>query len=175
MTLQRLNAPPHELERILLRIALISPSVDSLDSLWAGVATVLARLILQLSYIDTDETIQAMHVWSERQFDSPELRMEVVACAAIGGLTLERLWSMPSESWFLHVHAGIHAATLAGVPVAEYLQGGLSHFIETLRQLRSYQAGAVPPPAAGAPPNVMQEYSFQWSKGSEPIIRGSVR
>ncbi len=173
MTLQQLDMPRYELERLLLQLALISPSIHVVDSLFAGVASVLAQVILRVSYIDSERTQMALHQWAEGQFQSVELRMELIACTVLNGLSLEQLWSMPPEEWYLHVHAGIHAATLSGIPTAEYLQGGISALVEALSQ--SGHGRAPSAPQGGGRSGVMEEYAFHWRKGSEPVIRGGVR
>lgn len=176
MTIQSLSLPQHELEMLLLRIALVSPDVALVEQLYAGVASTLASVILKVSYVDSEQSATAIHRWAERQFDSVDLRLELVTCAVLNGVSLERLWSMPPEDWYLHVHAGVHAATLAGVPLSEYLQGGLKALVEAIQKLRSGAPGMAPPAAPQSPaPGVMEEYSFQWRKGSEPVIRGGVR
>lgn len=176
MTVQSLSLPRHELEMLLLRIALVSPDVALVEQLDAGVASTLASVILRVSYLDSEQSTAAIHQWAERQFDSLDLRLELVACTVLNGVSLERLWSMPPEDWYLHVHAGVHAATLAGVPLSEYLQGGLKALVEAIQKLRSGAVGSSSPPSAPSPaPGVVEEYSFQWRKGSEPVIRGGVR
>lgn len=176
MTLQGIELPQHELEILLLRIALLSPDVALVERLDAGVASVLASVILQVSYLDSEQSTSAIHHWAERQFESPDLRLELVAATLLSGVSLERLWSMPPEDWYLHVHAGVHAATLSGVPLSEYLQGGLRALVESIQRLRSGSAQQAQFPASPGPAQgVMEEYSFQWRKGDEPVIRGSVR
>ena len=175
MTLQQTNMPRHELERFVLHIGLVSPDVSSLDGLLAGVASVLAYLILRVSYLDDEESPNRMHEWAQSQFESSvDLRLELVAVAVLNGLSFERLWGMTPESWYMHIQAGIHAATLAGVPIAEYVHGGLKGLMEALRRLQSGQ-GVYPSSAPPQQPGVMEEYAFHWRKGSEPVIRGGVR
>lgn len=176
MTVHRTALPRYEMERLVLRIALLSPDVSVLDSLWAGASSVLASVILRISYIDSDQSAESMHQWAEAQFDSPDLRLELIAAATLNGVGLERLWCMPPEEWYLHIHAGLHAATLSGAPVAEYVQGGIKAVVEAIRKLQQMQmASGAPIPPRQSAPGTVEEYSFQWRKGSEPIIRGSVR
>jgi len=178
LTVQQLQLPTHEAERLLLRIALLYPDVSKLDSMWAGVASVLAQVIRRVSYLDQPQAGDQLQAWAEKQFDSVELRLETIAASVLNGVSLERLWNMPPEDWSVHIHAALHAATLSGMPIAEYIQGGFQALVEAIQQARSAAGGGAPPapPGPTSPgPGVMQEYAFEWRKGSEPIIRGGVR
>ena len=177
MTLQSVKLPTHELERLLLYIGLVTPTVAEVDKMWAGVASTLAAAIMKVSHLDSQESITRLHKWAENWFESMDSRLELIACMVMNGLSLERMWMMPPEEWAVHVHAGLQASVLLGMGVTEYVDGGLTAFMKVLREQMKAAATSPMAPAVGPVrgPGTMEEYSFQWRKGSEPVIRGGTR
>jgi hypothetical protein len=172
MTLQSVDMPRHELERLLLHMGLLVPSVAEVDRMLAGVASVLAGAILRVSHLDSNDSANLLHQWAELWFNSVDSRLELVSCVVLNGVSLERLWMMSPEEWSVHMHAGIHASTLLGMAISEYIQGGLPAYLKAIREQASAVYGHGP---ASGQSGTMEEYSFQWRKGSEPVIRGGVR
>ena len=175
MTLQSTRLPQHELERLLLYICLVTPSVSEVERMWAGVASVLAQSILRVSYMESKESYMSLHQWAQSWFDSFDARLELIACMVLNGVSLEKLWMMPPEEWSVHVHAGLQASVLLGMGISEYVEGGMTAFMKVLRDQMRQAPSMSPSAVGGASPGMMEEYSFQWRKGSEPVVRGGVR
>ncbi len=164
-------------EMMVLAYGLVSHRISELGGLPAGIPSQLANVIMKVSYLLSDQDQNVLSSWAYRNLDTATARAEIVAASVLNGVGLHDLWEMGPEEWALHIHAGMQAATLIGLPIKEYLDGGLEGLMEAIRRMQQQMAGGAqaPPPARGPVPGMQEEYSFVWRKGEPPRIRGQLR
>lgn len=166
------NAPEWQRDRLSVQLALLEPDLSVLLTAPAGYLARVAQVVYQISFVDDER----LHRYAESYFNRPEGRLELLATMLLHEVTFESLWDCPPELWGLHIHAALQAATLMGLPVAEYVRGGIPAVLEALRNLQQQMMEGAPSPmmpvAPGGSANVTPEYTFEWRKGQPPRMQG---